>query len=203
MYDLDVLAVSVALQGEGTVTLSPVTQQALRDRMDRAEIRVVELDREPTALTIERERLSFRFSRNEATVDKAYPKPSDLERVAQGVEAFTSTIISDFAVSSIRYGMACTLAIDSQAASVLRKLFADELPLPSWTVNGGWGTLVYSDGESREWQFVFEPRATDEMKIFLGAALQVTSPSLIVADMTERLEEMWEVSRRFLHECVE
>ena len=203
MDNLEVLGVSVTLQGEGTVTISPPTLRALGDRLGGAEPRVIESGGEPIGVAVEREHLAFKFSRTEALVEKGYPDRGDLARVAQSVEAFVSTAISDFEVASVRYGIACVVPSDSQAPAVLRKLFAAELPLPSWTVLGGWGTLLYSDQSARQWQFTVEPRATDDTKVFLGGALLEEQSGLDVAYMTDRLEQLWIVSGQFLEGCME
>ena len=84
------------------------------------------------------------------------------------------------------------------------RLFARaDLPLSSWEVYGGSGSIMYRDEQGRVWNFAIEPRVPDTTKLYLGASMHFGADAdLSIEEMTRSLQDVWKTSRRFLQEVV-
>ena len=198
--DTTVLSLDVIVWGNSG-PLSSTIRDSLAERMD-AEV----TPDSTTELAIEQERLSF-DSTPPLEIRRAYPQHRDIDRLAQAAKAWIELVAEPASVAGVGYGIARTCSPDwgNEVLPALgKKLLADDLPLSSWEVYGGSGSIIYRDEQGRVWNFAIEPRLPDTTKLYLGANMRMGADSdLPIEEMTRSLRDVWEVSRRFLQEVVD
>ena len=179
--------------------LSTTIRESLAERMG-AEV----TPESKTELVIEQERLSF-DSAPHLEIQRDYPQHQDIDRLAQAAKAWIELVADPASIAGAGCVIARTCSPDwgNEVMQALgKRLFARaDLPLSSWEVDGGSGSIHYRDEQGRAWNFAIEPRLPDTTKLYLGASMRFgAGPDLSIEEMTRSLQDVWKTSLLFLQE---